>query len=259
MTDETDPIDETYHADARSWALDRAEGLARSARLGWTVAAVAVVIAGLEALALIALAPLKTVVPYTLLVDRTTGFTQTLEGTHPQAVKPQAALTQSLLAQYVVARENYDINSLAENYRKVALFSAGEARGAYLALMPATNPQSPLNLYPRAALVQTSITAVTPAGPTTARVHFVTERRDTPTAAPQRSFWVAEIDWRFTGEPASADDRLVNPLGFAVTRYRRDQEALPQGMAPAPQPVAISPAGAPAGYPTPIGPRGATP
>ena len=130
---------------------------------------------------------------------------------------------------------------------------------AYLALMPATNPQSPLNLYPRAALVQTSVSAVTPAGPNTARVHFVTERRDTPTAAPQRSFWVAEIDWRFTGEPASADDRLVNPLGFAVTRYRRDQEALPQGVVPASQPAAIAPASAPAAYPTPIGPRGATP
>lgn len=254
MTDETD---ESYYAEARSWALDKADGLARSARLGWTVAAVAVAVAGLEALALIALAPLKTVVPYTLLVDRTTGFTQTLEGTHPQTVKPQAALTQSLLAQYVIARESYDINTLADTYRKVALLSSGEARGAYLALMPATNPQSPLNVYPRAALVTTSVTAVTPAGPGTARVHFVTERRDTPTAPPQRSFWVAQVDWRFTGEPASADDRLVNPLGFAVTRYVRDQEALPQGLAPAPQPAAIAPAGAPSAFPTPIGPRGA--
>ena len=44
-----------------------------------------------------------------------------------------------------------------------AVRRAGRA-GAYLALMPATNPQSPLNVYPRAALVTTSVTAGYPAG-----------------------------------------------------------------------------------------------
>ena len=48
-------------------------------------------------LALIGLMPLKTVVPYTLLVDRSTGFVEVLDGTHPQVIKPDAALVQAML------------------------------------------------------------------------------------------------------------------------------------------------------------------
>ena len=35
------------------------------------------------------------------------------------------------------------------------------------------------------------------------------------------------IRYRFSGEPMRVEDRFVNPLGFQVTRYRRDPEALP--------------------------------
>ena len=46
------------------------------------------------------------------------------------------ALTQSLLAQYVVARETFDINGLQNQYRKVALWSGDQAKRDYLAQMP---------------------------------------------------------------------------------------------------------------------------
>ena len=58
-----------------------------------------------EAAALMLLMPLKTAVPYTLLVDRTTGFVQALKPLDPNAVTPDQALVQSMLAQYVMARE----------------------------------------------------------------------------------------------------------------------------------------------------------
>lgn len=231
MPEEPDP----HYANARSWALDRADALARWARTGWIVAGIAITVAALEALALAAIAPLKTVVPYTLLVDRTTGYTQTLEGLHPQTIIPQAALTQSLLAQYVIARESFDIDSLRDQYRQVGLWSAGDARRDYLGLIPATNPLSPMNIYPRDALVSTSVSSVNTDSSGKARVRFITERRDTPTAPVTRSWWVVEIDHHFTREPMTADDRLVNPLGFAVTRYRRFQETAPQLPSSTPQ------------------------
>ena len=134
-----------YYAQAQTWAVDREQALRRSSRTAWIVAAVAATLAVLEGLALVALAPLKTVVPYTVMVDRTTGFVQVLEGTHPQTVKPQSALTNSMLAQYVIARESFDINGIAAQYNKVALWSGEAARRDYLALMPIGNPMSPMN------------------------------------------------------------------------------------------------------------------
>jgi type IV secretion system protein VirB8 len=46
-------------------------------------------------------------------------------------------------------------------------------------------------------------------------------------AAGQAAYWVAVLQYRFVGNPASLEDRLTNPLGFQVVAYRRDQEAPP--------------------------------
>jgi type IV secretion system protein VirB8 len=238
------PADREQHYEAaRSWAYDRDTALANSRRAAWIVASLATGVAVLEALALVALAPLKTVVPYTVMVDKTTGYSTVIDGTHPQVLKPQSVLTQSMLAQYVVARETFDITTIADQYRKVGLWSEGEARTEYLALMPLTNPQSPMNIYPRSALVTVTVDSVALIGPDTAQVRFVTDRRDGPTAASTRTAYVAQIRYRFAGEPLAMDDRLVNPLGFEIAHYRRDQEALP---APGQAALIIAPA-APAG------------
>jgi type IV secretion system protein VirB8 len=49
---------------------------------------------------------------------------------------------------------------------------------------------------------------------------------------------VAVMNYRFVGEPMRMEDRLINPLGFQITRYRRDPEAPPP---PEPAPQAVQP------------------
>jgi type IV secretion system protein VirB8 len=240
---------ETYYAQAATWADDRQDALRRSTRIAWIIAGVAVAVALLEALALVALAPLKTVVPYTLLVDRTTGYAQMLKGTATESIPADEALTHSLLAQYVIARENFDIASIPHDYRKVALWSGETARRDYLSLMPATNPSSPFRLYPRTTQVTTTVRSVSPMGQGSALVRFATERRDQGQLAGTQQYWVAVIRYRYVGIPMSVEDRLVNPLGFQVIGYRRDQEAPPPTTtapaAAAPVPGALAPLGQP--------------
>lgn len=230
MTVDKHPDDtrENYYAKARNWAHDQQEAQRVSARTAWIVASVAIGIAALEALALIALAPLKTVVPYTLLVDRNTGFAQQLKGTDVPQVGANTALTQSLLAQYVVAREGYDVATVSAEYRKVALWSAGKARADYLGLMPAGNPASPLARYGHGSMVQARVESVSMIGPQTAMVRFTTDETAIGQGGTGHSdYWVAVLHYRFSGEPMALEDRLVNPLGFQVVDYRRDQEAPP--------------------------------
>jgi type IV secretion system protein VirB8 len=38
--------------------------------------------------------------------------------------------------------------------------------------------------------------------------------------------WVATITYSYANAPTSSSDRLVNPLGFVVSEYRADPEAL---------------------------------
>lgn len=217
---------EAYYRDAETWAGDRQEGLRKSRKLAWIVAGVASAIALLEAGALILLAPLKTVVPYTLVVDRQTGFVQAVRPLETERISGDTALTQSFLVQYVVKRESFDVDQLQANYRDVTLWSAETARAQYIASMQASNPESPLNRYPRNAVVETQVKSVSPVARNVAMVRFETRLRRPDGATTPIGAWVAVMRYRFSGEPVSQEDRFDNPLGFQVVRYRRDQEAL---------------------------------
>ena len=220
-----------YYREAESWAVDTQADAARSRRIAWTVAGVAVGIAAFEALALAFLAPLKTVQPITLLVDRQTGFVQALDPLTPKRVTADAALTQSFLAQYVAAREGFDRATVAVDYRKVALWSADRARSGYLAQMPATNPASPFQRYPAGTVVTAAVKSVSRLEQGTALVRFDTQvtGRGAQASAPQS--WISVVRFRFSDAPMSLSDRLVNPLGFQVVGYRRDAEAVPTAAA----------------------------
>lgn len=242
-----------YYKEAGSWAEDRAAAEARARRIAWRVAAAACVVAVIEGIALIVLLPLKTVEPYTLLVDRQTGYVQALRPLDADRIAPDTALTRSFLVQYVIARENFDIDTLQSNYRKVAVWSSGTARTDYIAGMQASNPGSPLASLPRTTTLDTRVKSVSSLGTGAAMVRFETVRRDN--GAPPQTIreWVAVIRYRYSDAPLSEEDRYVNPLGFQVLRYQRDQEtvstvveATPVAVAPAPSPT---PATVPQGSP----------
>lgn len=231
---------DAYYKDAATWNRDRLEAMHKSQRMAWWVAIGAGTIAVLEAGALILLTPLKTVEPYTLLVDRTTGYVQALKPLDADKIAPDAALTQSFLVQYVIARESFDVDTVNANYNKVAAWSAEQARSGYLSSIQVSNPQSPLILYPRSTVVETRVKSVSPLGRNVALVRFDTIRRDSGGQVQPPSSWVSVIRYRFSGEPMKLEERFVNPLGFRVLRYRRDAES-----APPPQAVVMVPTAVP--------------
>jgi type IV secretion system protein VirB8 len=224
---------DAYFKEAQSWAQDRQDALRASRRVAWIIAAVAVAIAFFEALALIMLMPLKRVEPYTLLVDRQTGYVQALKPLDPQLVSSDTALTQSFLVQYVIAREGFDVSSLQTDYRKVGLWSAGQARADYLTTMPASNPASPLATYPRSTIVSVRVKSVSAIGQKSAMVRFDTIRHDAGRQPEAARPWVAVVRYDYSNAPMS------------VETYRRSAEALPPEPAPAaplPAPAAATPA-----------------
>ena len=236
MNNQADEELAEYFREGESWAADREAGRRSSMRLAWGIAATLGVVALAEAVALVALAPLKTVVPYTLLVDRQTGYVQELKPLEREMIAPDKALTGSFLAQYVIAREGFEIESLRDDYRKVALWSTGDARNRYVNEMQASNPVSPLATLPRRTSVEVEIRGISTLGANTSLVRFVTYRTDAGGQRQEAQPFSAVVTYQFSGAAMSAADRLVNPLGFQVTRYRRDAE-----IPPAPAPVASPP------------------
>lgn len=216
---------QAYYAEAAAWADDAQSRMKKSTRIAWKVAAGAAVIAVLQAIAIATMMPLKEVRPYTILVDKTTGYIETAAGLKTGPLQQDVAVTHANLVQYVLARETFDAADLKENYRRVQLLSAGDAREQYLKEMASTNPASPLKLYPASTVVQTTIKNVSLLNPTTALVRFDATRRDGAgsiggTVRP----YSAVVTFRYTGAPMRMRDRFENPLGFQVIRYRRDGE-----------------------------------
>ncbi|GMN04115.1 virB8 family protein [Erythrobacter sp. MTPC3] len=213
---------------AESWAKSVTEDLERSNRRAWAVAIIAALIALLEAAALVLLVPLKTVEPYTLLVDRQTGNVEGLSPIDEMLVTPDAALTRSMLVQYVTARESFSQDSLQTDYRKVGLWSDNTVTQQYSRAMDASNPASPLAYLPGRATIKTEIKSVSTLSEGRSMVRFTTARID-PGAAPQISqHWIAIIGYGFSTAAMTEADRYINPLGFQVTSYRRDAETLPE-------------------------------
>ena len=228
-----DIIPAAYRAEAASWAEDVHGSLRAQARRAWWVAGIASALAVLLAVALVLLLPLKTVVPYTILVDRQTGHAELARGVNLGPMHEDEALLRSTLAQYVIARETIDAGDIAANYKKVGLWSKGVALQDYLKEMDRSNPASILNSANSETQIVTTIKSIAILGKDNALVRFATDRREGAGPVTRRDY-AAVVRFGYDGAPLSAEDRLINPLGFQVTHYRRDAETAPPTPSTAP-------------------------
>jgi len=225
MKHETFPPDRaTYFAQSATWSEDILGGLRASRRRAYMVAAAAGLVALLEAGALMALMPLKTTVPYTITVDRQTGYVETAQTLKPGALAQDEAVVKAFLAQYILARESFDATDLQAEYNKVAAWTTGSAREQYLAGMRRANPQSPVNLYGSGTVVRITIKGITLLGKDSALVRFDAQRLGEVRSPFERQPYTAAIAFRFTGQAMRNEDRFQNPMGFQVVQYRRDAE-----------------------------------
>lgn len=226
-------LDKTLFSEAGSWADDREARRERSLKRAWLIIWLLAAVAVVEGFALIALTPLKTVVPYTILVDRQTGYVTVLDPSRPAALGADQALTRSLLVQYVVAREGFSFAQVRLDYRKVMSWSSGPARASYARDMSSSNPDGPLARYSRANVVEIVAKSVSELSDKSALVRFDVVRSDGQGRTAPPVAYAVVVDYRFQPRQMTVEERFLNPLGFEVTRYRRDPEAAPTAIPPA--------------------------
>ena len=217
-----------YFASAVSWADDRVAAERRMRRFAWIVAGVAGAIALLLALVIAMMTPLKTVQPYVVTVDRQSGAVEMATTVGGGRLTQNEAVIQAQLANYVRVRETFDATDLAANYRRVQLLSAPAVRAAYVAQMATGNPDSPLRTLSPGDTVSIRVKSVSLLGPGTALVRFDADRTMAGGRGVNTTAYASAISYGFNNKPLRLEDRFDNPLGFQVTRYRRDAEGLAQ-------------------------------
>ena len=213
-----------YFEKARRFDQDRMIRLERSARIAWFMAIVASVLATASIVALAGLTPLKTVEPFVVRVDNSTGIVDVVSALTSTAGTYDEAVTKYFAARYVRAREGYVWSEAEENFRTVSLLSTSPEQNRFTALYRGGNPDSPQNIYGRNASSRVRIVSISLISGNVASVRYM--RTITRGDEAQTTHWVATLTFSYVNAPMSSTDRLVNPLGFVVSDYRSDPEAM---------------------------------
>jgi len=216
-TIQEDPVIAEWHKDLY--------GSAVVSRNRWFVlGVVALIVATLEAGALMALAPLKAVEPYVIQVDNDTGMTTVLEPLKEKSLTENEAVTKFFIVKYVVARETYDPQDLNQNYERVRLMSTADEVDRFDDFI--RGPNGPVETFKTTTTRTIRVSSVSFLNKNTVQVRFTTTTRQIATNEKQESHWIATLSYRYVNTPLEEGERLDNPLGFQIKTYRIDQEVV---------------------------------
>ncbi len=213
-----------YFDKARRFDQDRMIQMERSARIAWFVATGAGILAATSIVAIAGLTPLKTVEPFVVRVDNSTGIVDVVSALTSTAGTYDEAVTKYFAARYVRAREGYVWSEAEENFRTVSLLSAAPEQTRFAAIYRGGNPDSPQNIYGRGATSRINIVSISLINAHVLSVRYM--RTITRGDETHTTHWVATLTFSYVNAPMSSTDRLINPLGFAVSDYRSDPEAI---------------------------------
>jgi type IV secretion system protein VirB8 len=214
----------SYFDKARRFDQDRLMQVERSARIAWFVAICASIIAVVSVFAIAGLTPLKTVEPFVVRVDNSTGIVDVVSALTSAAGTYDEAVTKYFAAKYVRAREGYVSSEAEDNFRTVALLSTQPEQTRFANVYRGGNPDSPQNIYGRSATSRINIVSISLINASVVSVRYM--RTVTRSDDVRTTHWVATLTFSYANAPMSSTDRLVNPLGFVVSDYRADPEAI---------------------------------
>lgn len=215
----------TYFEEARRWDEDRLAAALRSRRLAWIVAVGAGGLAVAAVLAVAALAPLKTVEPFVVRVDRSTGAVDVMTGLKGEEhLTYEEAVSKYFLGLYVRAREGWLPQAAEQNFRQISILSTPGEQQRWADDFRPANPQSPQVLWGPAAESLVDVRSISFVSPKVATIRFHRVLRQAQQVT--ESDWIATITFTYTKAPMAESDRLRNPLGFQVISYRADPEVV---------------------------------
>ncbi len=216
-----------YLLEARTWETDKVQALTRSKRTAWIVASASGVLAFLSVLAVMALTPLKSVEPYVIRVDNSTGVVDVVQSIKDGKTNYEESINKFFVQWYVRYREGYSKDLAEEYYYNVGLMSVGAEQQRYLDYFNPKNSQSPLNIYGDYARLKIRVKSTSFIKPDVALVRYIREV-ERGNDKPQSTHWAATVTFKYATSPMSEKDRGINPLGFQVIEYRNDPDAVIQ-------------------------------
>ncbi len=226
---------EEYFREAESWDADRSARFRRSATVAWRVAGAGWVCAVACALCLLVLMPLKSVDPFVVRVDNTTGIVDVVPVYAGGDVKEEA-ITRYFLTHYLTVCERFDFATAESDYEECGAFHSAQRNQAWYALWTATNPSSPLNIYKDGSSVRVQVKSVTfftrASGLSDlAQVRYLKVLRQGGGVDEKFTHWVATIQYAYADPSKDPKTRRWNPLGFKILDFKSEPEVVVEPVA----------------------------
>jgi type IV secretion system protein VirB8 len=184
--------------------------------------------AALAVAAVLALTPLKRVVPFVIRVDNSTGIVDVVPALDGTASVSQT-VTRYLLSHYVSVCERFNLSTAESDYAECGSFHTPQLNAAWYAKWNPGNPDSPLNRYKDGTELVVAIQAVSFLD----RAHGLNDlaqvrytiRQSTGGGSAQASQWIATIQYAYVEPSSDPAVRRWNPLGFRIVAFHRERLA----------------------------------
>ncbi|EKE4113403.1 type IV secretion system protein [Campylobacter jejuni] len=197
----------------------------KSNKRAWLIAFVSIFIAIISIVAVVLLTPLKTIEPYVIRVDNTTGMVDILTMLDEKEISSNKALDKYFISQYVKAREGYYYELLNQDYLLTQLMSSEKVANEYRAWYEGENARDQILKNSNEVNVQIlSIVLGNSNGIKTSTIRAKIITKNLNTRGLSESTKVITLSYDYILAKASEENRILNPLGFKVTNYRIDEE-----------------------------------
>lgn len=226
----SDPALDHYLREAASWDADRVAQAKRSARVAWRVAGAGWLCAMAGAGALVLLMPLKSVEPFVVRVDSSTGIVNVVP-VYTGHAPVDETITRYFLTHYITVCERFNLATAESDYEECGAFHTAQRNQEWYALWNTANPASPLNVHKDGSTVRAQVEAVSfikraNGVADLAQVRYLkAERRDSATQE-HATHWIATVQYAYGAPSGDARTRRWNPLGFKIVDLELEPEVL---------------------------------
>jgi len=216
-----------YLEEVNYWEIDKTISLKRSNKVAWSLAVFGLGMAAVSAWSIGQLVPLKTVEPYVIRVNETSGTVDIVTALKNGKSTYEESLNKYFLAKYVRYREGYSRSLAEEYYYNTGLMSGSTERKRYFSDFNPKNPNSPLNLYNEKDTVKVEIQSISFIGENgnIALVRYIKKVQMESAIRPVITHWAATLKFQYSSAPTNERDREITPLGFQVVEYRNDPDS----------------------------------
>lgn len=209
---------------ALDWEASTIQMQERSERRAWFVAKAAVVVAVVCAAAVAVMMPFYRVVPLPIEVNQLTGEAQVIDVLDAQHVKLSQIVDKHWLSGYVEQRERYFWPFLQMDYDTVRVMSDGAAKHDYEQAYAGPDALDKVLGPDVQRRVKVLSTTLPPGEPGRAVVRFMRTTVDHGQEQ-QPVCFLATIAYKYEPKVLQREQEgTLNPLGFKVTAYSRDND-----------------------------------